>query len=109
MTQCKIARIHGQQSFLLRTCLVELALTEKGGHMAPVTFFPEAATPIKPYAVAPWAQEALPPDTPAVLAILRGDWFCSAFGANDEPYASRRLPLHGETANGLWHGIDYSE
>jgi hypothetical protein len=59
--------------------------------------------------MAPWAEEPLPPETPPVIAGLRGDFFCSAFGANDEPYQGRRLPLHGETANNLWQGIARDE
>jgi hypothetical protein len=101
--------IHGQESFLLKTRSVELALTADGGCLGPVTFFPEDPNPIKPYAIAPWAEEVLTPDTPPVIAHLRGDWFCSAFGANSEPYAARQLPLHGETANRTWRAMDFSE
>lgn len=105
MTQLQTAQLHGQRSFVLRNRWVELALTEVGGHLGPVTFFPEDAIPIRPYAIAPWSEEALSPDTPPVLAVLRGDWFCSAFGMNLESHAGRQLPLHGETANGRWHMI----
>jgi len=103
------ARIHGQESFLLKNSSVELALTAQGGCLAPVTFFPEDPVPIRPYAIAPWAEETLSPDTPPVIAHLRGDWFCSAFGANTQPYAKRQLPLHGETANHRWHEIARDE
>jgi len=48
------ARIHGQESFLLKNSSVELALTAQGGCLAPVTFFPEDPVPIRPYAIAPW-------------------------------------------------------
>ena len=99
------ARIQGQESFLLESSLVELALTRRGGLLAPVTFFPGDEQPIRPYAIAPWAEEALPPATPPVIAGLRGDWFCSTFGANAEAYQGRHLPLHGETANGDWQPI----
>jgi hypothetical protein len=40
-----------------------------------------------------------------MIAGLRGDWFCSAFGENSEPYAGRRLPPHGETANLTWNEV----
>jgi hypothetical protein len=73
--------------------------------MAPVTFFPEDVHPIRPYAIAPWANEALPADTPPVIAVLRGDFFCSAFGENAQPHRGRRLPLHGETANDRWQSV----
>jgi hypothetical protein len=87
----------------MRTQCVELALTVAGGHLAPVTFFPQEAHPIQPYAIAPWWSEPLEPTIPPVLANLRGDFFCSAFGANEESSAGKILPLHGETANDLWH------
>jgi hypothetical protein len=96
------ARIHAQESYLLETSAVALAVTRLGGMLGPVRFFPRDARPIEPYAVAPWAEEVLPADTPAMLAALRGDWFCSAFGENAENYRGRRLPPHGESANEWW-------
>jgi hypothetical protein len=109
MTNWTTAKIHGQESFLLRSRCVELALTAAGGMLGPVTFFPQDRIPIRPYAVAPWAQESLPPGTPAMIAALRGDWFCSAFGENAELHARLQLPPHGETANRDWCGIDRGE
>ncbi len=103
------ATIHGQDSFLLQTRDVELVVTRTGAMLGPVTFFPKSEAPIRPYAVAPWAEETLDPDTPPMLRALRGDWFCSAFGENSELYAGERLPPHGETANLDWSEIDRSE
>jgi hypothetical protein len=77
--------------------------------LAPVTFFPEEAFPIRPYAIAPWAEEPLSNDTPPLIASLRGDWFCSAFGANTDMEAPHRLPLHGETANEAWDLLETGE
>jgi len=105
MNELRTASVYGRQSFLMGTDCVELALTVGGGHLAPVTFFPQEAHPIQPYAVAPWWSEPLAPATPPVIATLRGDFFCSAFGANAEACAGRILPLHGETANGTWHAV----
>lgn len=99
-------RIRGQDSYVLRTRSISLALTVNGAHLAPVNFFPEEPAPISPYAIAPWAEESLPADTPPVIASLRGDWFCSAFGANTDAEAPRKLPLHGETANAAWHLLE---
>lgn len=104
-----IARIHGQDSFLLRTRDVELAVTRTGGMLGPVTFFPKSETPIRPYAVAPWAEEPPTTDIPPMLRALRGDWFCSAFGENTELYEGERLPPHGETANREWFEIGHGE
>lgn len=109
VTDWPTRRIHGQESFLLQSGTVELGLTATGGMLGPVTFFPAEPVPIRPYAVAPWAEETLPPALPPMLAALRGDWFCSAFGENAEPHAGRDLPPHGETANRRWRGIDRGE
>jgi len=103
MSESQIADVYGRRSFLMKTPCVELALTVAGGHLAPVTFFPQEAHPIQPYALAPWWSEPLDPMTPPVIATLRGDFFCSAFGANAESRAGRTLPPHGETANEVWH------
>jgi hypothetical protein len=103
------ARIQGQNSFVLRSNTVQLAITETGGMLGPVTFFPDSSRPIQPYAIAPWAEEALPADTSTMIAALRGDWFCSAFGENTDAHAGHHLPAHGETANGSWRGIDHVE
>jgi hypothetical protein len=108
-TSAPTIKIHGQESFLLKTRTVELALTATGAMLGPVTFFREDPAPISPYAIAPWAEESIPPCTLPVIASLRGDWFCSAFGANEEPHQGGHLPLHGETANDRWHGIARGE
>src|SRR6266511_1773426 len=109
MANWPMARIHGQESFLLNTRSVELAVTAAGGMLGPVSFFPQDAVPIRPYAVAPWAEESLPPGTPPRLASLRGDWFCSAFGENSEPPAGHHLPPHGERAHRTWRGLARGE
>lgn len=103
MSELLTATVYGRPSFLMKTPCVELALTVTGGHLAPVTFFPQEAHPIQPYAIAPWWCEPLESTIPTILATLRGDFFCSAFGANAEAFAGRKLPPHGETANGRWH------
>ena len=109
MTDWQVAQLHGQESYLLKTRSVELAVTAAGGMLGPVCFFPQDSVPIRPYAIAPWAEEPLPRGTPPMLASLRGDWFCSAFGDNSEPYAGRRLPPHGESANRKWQGLACGE
>ena len=105
----KTARIYGQESFLLKARSVEAAVTVMGGMLGPVTFYPQDRAPIQPYAVAPWAEEKLPLEMPPMIAALRGDWFCSAFGENVEKFADRTLPPHGETANGHWSGVACGE
>jgi hypothetical protein len=102
-------RIYGQKSYPLRSRLIDLSLTQLGSMLGPVTFFPEDDDSIRPYAVAPWAEEPLNEDLPPMLRALRGDWFCSAFGENSEPYEGRHLPPHGETANCVWRPIARDE
>jgi predicted GIY-YIG superfamily endonuclease len=109
LSKSQTKRIHGQDSFLLRSNHIELAITKLGGMLGPVTFFPDSPAPISPYHVAPWAEEPLPSDTPPMLRALRGDWFCSAFGENAEHCCGRQLPAHGETANGTWQYIDATQ
>jgi len=93
-------RIDSQPSWLIRNNNVELAVTELGGHMAPVTFGLDQA-PVQPYYISPWQNEG--GDVPApVLAPLRGDFFCLPFGANEEPYRGEQHPPHGETAGNKW-------
>jgi hypothetical protein len=103
------ATVHGQDSYLLRTDLVSLAVTAVGGMLSPVIFFPNDSAPISPYAVAPWAEEPLPPGIPPMLAALRGDWVCSAFGENVEPHGGHELPPHGETANRRWRALEHRQ
>jgi hypothetical protein len=60
--------------------------------------------------VAPWAEEpaARDPKLPAILRVLRGDFFCAPFGANATPHRGEQHPVHGETANARWklEGLD---
>lgn len=103
----RTATVYGRRSFLMKTPCVELALTVTGGHLAPVTFFPQEAHPIQPYAIAPWWSEPLESTIPPILATLRGDFFCSTFGADAGVPAAKTLPPHGETANGTWHAMGH--
>lgn len=94
--------IHSQPSWVIATPQVELAVTERGGHMAPVTFFRDTAKPVQPYHVSPWQDEGLK-DLPApVLGSLRGDWFCVPFGGNGDAYRGEKHPPHGEIAGDAW-------
>lgn len=96
------ALIHGQPSFTLATESVHAAITRFGAMLGPVTFFADGHAPIRPYSVAPWATEPLEPEVPLLLAALRGDFMCSAFGDNTERVSGRVIPPHGDTVNGEW-------
>lgn len=100
----KTTTIQGQPSFLLNSNCVSAAVTVTGGHLAPVRFRIGHGT-IEPLSVAPWATEKLDPQTPALLRVLRGDFFCLPFGGNAKPYRGEWHPLHGEVANGRWQPV----
>jgi hypothetical protein len=97
----KLKRILGQPSWQFSSDKVDAAITEQGGHLAPVSFTLGAKT-VQPYSVAPWAEEKLDPSIPALLQSLRGDFFCAPFGGNDTPYRGEKHPAHGETAQSQW-------
>jgi len=101
--------VYGQPSFTLATSSVHVAITRFGAMLAPVTFFADSPTPIQPYAIAPWATETLGPEVPPLLAALRGDFICSAFGDNVQPWDGCTIPPHGDTANGNWHLVHRRE
>lgn len=95
--------IHGEPSWSFSSDRVEAAVTQKGGHLAPVRFrlgSGEAERVVEPYSIAPWGDEV--PDLPPVLQALRGDFFCAPFGGNETPYKGERHPAHGESANAPW-------
>lgn len=92
---------YGQKAFCLENETVRACLTETAGMLAPVEFqIGEAKA--QPYSIAPWWEEEVPSDLPPLLQVLRGDFFCSCFGGNDEAFSGVAFPPHGETANGLW-------
>jgi hypothetical protein len=93
--------IFGQPSWRIAAKSVEAFVTRKGGQLAPVTFKIKGRR-IEPFAVAPWATEKVDRSVPAIVRILRGDFFCMPFGGNATPYRGEHHPLHGETANATW-------
>ena len=55
-----VTTLHSQPSWVVRTDCVELAVTQLGAHMAPVTFFRQSDRPIQPYYISPWQDEGRP-------------------------------------------------
>ena len=92
--------VHSQKAWVISSDQVELAVTQLGGHMAPVSFFRRDAKPVQPYHITPWQDEKLKVENP-VLVPLRGDFFCLPFGGGREP-GGREHPPHGETATATW-------
>ena len=93
---------HAQPSFVVATPQVEVALTQRGAHMAPVTFFRDSARPVQPYYVSPWQEEKAAEMPAPVLVMLRGDFFCVPFGGNADAGSGEKHPPHGEIASEPW-------
>jgi hypothetical protein len=93
--------VHGQPSWSFRSSHVHANLTRLGGHLGPVSFRLDHRL-VAPLSVAPWAEEDLPADTPALLRALRGDFLCAPFGGNATAWRREQHPPHGETANATW-------
>jgi len=94
-------KIASQPSWVIGNDCVSLAVTELGGHMAPVTFCRNGTRPIQPYYISPWQGER-PTSLPAIMVPLRGDFFCLPFGVNQEAWRGERHPPHGETSGDRW-------
>lgn len=92
--------IANQPSFVIRSRDVELAVTARGGHMAPVTFYRRSRRPVQPYYISPWQAERRKIDVP-VLVPLRGDFFCMPFGG-DNRWRGEDHVAHGEPATAAW-------
>lgn len=99
----KLKTIANQPSWVVRNDTVEMAITQQGGHLAPVTFFPDSGKSVQPYWISPWdgTKCKLPPAL-GVLRPLRGDFFCMPFGANAKPLGDEQYPVHGEPAVRKW-------
>ena len=91
-----LAVIHGEPSYTLSNRDVELALTRRGGHLAPVRFRIGKRW-VQPYALAPWKPDGIDASMPPILKVLRGDFFCFPFGGG-----KGIKDVHGETANENW-------
>ncbi len=100
-TQGEKRIIHDQPSWRLASTEVEAFVTEMGGHLGPVTF-DRKGQKVRPYSVAPWAEEPPDPSLPPIIRALRGDFFCLPFGGNATPFRGEKHPVHGETANARW-------
>ena len=52
--QALVQTIRDQPSWVIRNDQIEIAVTQLGAHMAPVTFYRRDAAPVRPYHVSPW-------------------------------------------------------
>lgn len=93
--------VSGQPSWPIRSNRVQAYLTQLGGHLGPITFRLGRKT-IAPFSVTPWAEEKVGSEVPAMLRVLRGDFFCAPFGGNEKAWRGEKHPPHGESANARW-------
>lgn len=91
-----LTTVHGEPSYSLGNRDVELFVTRRGGHLAPVSFRLGRRW-VQPYALAPWQPDGIDASFPPVLKVLRGDYFCFPFGGG-----KGIKDIHGETANAAW-------
>ena len=103
-TKSSLVTSLGQSAWRISNGNVDAYVTQLGGHLGPVTFRIRGRN-IEPFSVAPWATERHPFGLPAVLRVLRGDFFCLPFGGNQRSYRGERHPVHGETANARWRYV----
>jgi len=97
---------HSQAGWRIASETVDVFVTEKGAHMAPVRFCTDTAKPVQPYYISPWQNEGLEDLPDPVLVPLRGDFFCMPFGANTEAVGGEKHTGHGEPSSATWRFID---
>lgn len=101
----RLQDVAGHPSWKIANDDVEVCLSKRGGHMAPITFFRKDAK-FSPMAIAPWSKETGSKYAEKHLSLLRGDFFCLPFGGNADPYGKEKFPAHGETSNNDWRMAD---
>ena len=92
-------RIHGAESWRIESDRARAWVTKEAGMVAPVEFM-LGDRRVSPYALAPWQPEDFGGETPALLRVLRGDFFCLPFGPQEDG------PPHGDPANACWEEIE---
>lgn len=93
-------------TFRIASDHVSLGVTGTGGHLSDVTFTLPNGRTVQPMHTAPWANETLAADTPEILRMLRGDFFCAPFGSSNLIASETRV--HGLAANGTWRPTSQS-
>ena len=99
---------YGRPSYTISNDNVKVFISVQGGHLT--GSFAHSDKEIFPFFVGPWWKEALVEEVDPIMQVMRGDYFCFPFGADDVPYEGVTYPIHGNTANNCWDfiGIDNS-
>lgn len=99
----RMKTIASQPSWILKSKDTQAAITQLGGHLAPVDFFTDSKQSIQPYWISPWQDEGLAFEKKwNCLTPCRGDFFCMPFGANVEEVRGENHPGHGESSSKKW-------
>jgi hypothetical protein len=93
---------HGEPTHFLGTDSARISITPRGGHLR-IEYRDAGGEWHSPYSLPPWRPDECP-DAPALLQILRGDFFCFPFGVT-----SGLADPHGETANRVWNPAEASD
>ena len=99
---------YGEPSYTISNELVSVFVTVQAGHLT-ASFDKGANKTVEPFFIPPWWREAQDQDLDAILNVLRGDFFCFPFGANEDAYADKKYPVHGKTANANWDFVSLKE
>jgi len=97
----KLKTICGQPSWHVGAKGINAWITRVGGHLGPVSL-DFGSIKSMPLSLNSWAPHASAPAIPAIVEVLRGDFFCMPFGTNGAAWMKERHPVHGETANRGW-------
>jgi hypothetical protein len=62
--------------------------------------FQLGAREVSPYSLSPWKPDEVDSELPALLKVLRGDFFCLPFGPQDDG------PPHGTSASNEWSAVE---
>jgi hypothetical protein len=95
-----MSTVHGEKSHHLTTPELDLDVTARAGHMAPVIFHLPGRD-VSPYSLSPWEPREFP--DPPLLSILRGDFLCLPFGGQTDG------PPHGDPANAEWSLVSQND
>lgn len=94
------------KTYPIRSDRASLALTATGGHLSDVVFDLDGRA-VAPMHTAPWYDEEMPAGAEPMMRILRGDFFCAPFGANDATPGNALA--HGPAASLDWRLVDSGE
>ena len=99
---------YGEPSYTISNDLVSVFITVQAGHLT-ASFHTGANETVNPFFIPPWWCEAQDQNLDEIINVLRGDFFCFPFGANEESYEGKKYAVHGKTANANWDFVSFKE